>query len=62
MEAKSPQENIQIMTNDVISVPIAQLVYVVGSVQHAGGFPVWSKNPSNVQHHVRSRNYWAATL
>jgi hypothetical protein len=24
--------------------------------------PVWSKNPSNVQHRVRSRNYWAATL
>lgn len=38
MEAKSPQENIQVMPNDVISVPIAQLVYVVGSVQRAGGF------------------------
>ena len=23
---------------------------------------VWSKNPSNVQHRVRSRNYWAGTL
>ena len=24
--------------------------------------PVWSKNPSNIQHRVRRRNYWATTL
>jgi polysaccharide biosynthesis/export protein len=40
IEADRPEENIRIMPNDVISVPIAQLVYVVGSVQHAGGFPL----------------------
>jgi polysaccharide export outer membrane protein len=48
MEAKNPQENIQIMPNDVISVPIAQLVYVVGCVQHAGGFPLNERQSMSV--------------
>lgn len=38
IEAKNPQENIPIKPNDVISVPRAELVYVVGAVKRAGGF------------------------
>lgn len=38
MEAQSPEENIQVRPNDVISVPRAELIYVVGSVRRSGGF------------------------
>jgi polysaccharide export outer membrane protein len=38
MEAKSPEENIQIFPHDVISVPKAEMVYVIGEVKRAGGF------------------------
>ena len=38
MEARNPQENIQVQPNDVISVPRAELVYVIGAVKRAGGF------------------------
>jgi polysaccharide export outer membrane protein len=37
-EAKDSAENIVIKPHDVISVPAAQLVYVVGSVKKGGGF------------------------
>jgi polysaccharide biosynthesis/export protein len=38
MEATNPQENVQILPHDVISVPKAELVYVIGAVKRAGGF------------------------
>jgi polysaccharide export outer membrane protein len=38
LEAKNPEENILVKPNDVISVPRAEMVYVVGQVQKAGGF------------------------
>jgi polysaccharide biosynthesis/export protein len=38
MAARSPAENIEILPRDVISVPRAQMVYVVGQVTRAGGF------------------------
>ncbi len=38
MDAKNPAENILIEPNDVISVPKADLIYVVGSVRKSGGF------------------------
>lgn len=38
MEARNPKENIQVEPNDVISVPRAELVYVIGAVKRAGGF------------------------
>lgn len=43
MEAKRPDLNIDIRSNDVISVPKAELVYVVGSVHRSGGFPLNEK-------------------
>lgn len=38
MEAQNPTENILIMPNDVISVPRAEMVYVIGEVHKSGGF------------------------
>src|SRR5712692_4105653 len=38
MEAKNPEENIQILPHDVISVPKAEMVYVTGDVKRSGGF------------------------
>ncbi len=38
MDASDPAENITIRPDDVISVPKAELVYVVGSVTRPGGF------------------------
>jgi len=38
IEARRPEANILVEADDVISVPRAQLVYVVGAVQKAGGF------------------------
>ena len=40
MEARDPSENIEIRPNDVVSVPRAELIYVVGSVRRSGGFPL----------------------
>lgn len=36
--SKSPEDNIVIEPNDIISVPKAELIYVVGDVKKAGGF------------------------
>jgi polysaccharide export outer membrane protein len=38
MQATRPEENILIQPNDVISVPRADLVYVIGDVKKPGGF------------------------
>ena len=38
MEASNPKENILIKPHDVITVPKADLVYIVGAVRHSGGF------------------------
>jgi polysaccharide biosynthesis/export protein len=38
MEAKNPEQNIQIFPHDVLSVPKAEMVYVIGEVRRSGGF------------------------
>ncbi len=42
MGSKNPAENIEIQPNDVISIPKAETVYVVGNVRKAGGFQLSS--------------------
>src|SRR6266481_6962014 len=37
MEAKNPEEDIQIFPHDIISVPKAEMVYVIGEVKRSGG-------------------------
>jgi polysaccharide export outer membrane protein len=43
MQANNPEENIDVLSNDVISVPKADLVYVVGAVKRPGGFVLSEK-------------------
>lgn len=38
MEASDPSGNIAIMPDDVITVPVAEMVYVIGDVKKSGGF------------------------
>ena len=38
MSAKRPEENIQILPKDVVTVPKAELIYVTGAVRKSGGF------------------------
>jgi polysaccharide biosynthesis/export protein len=38
MEANDPSANIEVLANDVITVPKAELVYVIGAVKKPGGF------------------------
>jgi polysaccharide export outer membrane protein len=38
MAASNPAENIYIKPNDVISVPRADIIYVIGAVKKAGGY------------------------
>jgi polysaccharide export outer membrane protein len=40
LHSSSPEQNIQVMPGDVISVSRAEIVYVVGSVNMPGGFPM----------------------
>jgi polysaccharide export outer membrane protein len=48
MDAGNPERNIQVRTDDVISVPAARLVYVIGNVEKAGGFPLHAKDSISV--------------
>jgi polysaccharide export outer membrane protein len=38
MQANNPSANIEVMANDVITVPKADLIYVIGAVKKPGGF------------------------
>jgi polysaccharide export outer membrane protein len=40
LEAKSPELNILIRPHDVLSIPRAQMIYVIGEVGHAGALPL----------------------
>ncbi len=43
MKGENPEQNIQIKPNDVISVPKAELIYVIGAVKKAGGYILGEK-------------------
>ncbi len=42
MASKNPADNIEVQPNDVISIPKAELIYVVGNVKKSGGFQLSS--------------------
>jgi polysaccharide export outer membrane protein len=48
MGASNPQENILICPYDVISVPRAEMIYVIGAVKRAGGFVLNEKENMSV--------------
>jgi polysaccharide export outer membrane protein len=43
LDARNPSENIVIEPHDVVSIPPAEVIYVVGNVKKAGGFPLGGK-------------------
>src|SRR6267378_2473309 len=54
LEAQNPEDNIQIFPHDTISVPKAELVYVIGDVRRAGGFSLGEGlNGTADAHHAR---------
>jgi polysaccharide export outer membrane protein len=48
MDGRDPAENIALCAHDVISVPIAEMVYVVGEVGRPGAFPLHEKESISV--------------
>jgi len=48
VQAKSPEDNITVLTNDVITIPKADLVYIVGAVRKPGGFALVEKEQLSV--------------
>ncbi|MCU1323868.1 MAG: hypothetical protein JWM43_3517 [Acidobacteriaceae bacterium] len=48
MNSTDPENNIFIQPNDVISIPKAQIVYVVGNVKKAGGFQLSSRGTVSI--------------
>jgi polysaccharide export outer membrane protein len=48
LEARNPAANIQILPRDVVTVPRAKIVYVVGEVRKSGGFTLEQKNSMSV--------------
>jgi polysaccharide export outer membrane protein len=44
MEASSPEENVAILPNDVITVPVAEMIYVIGDVKKSGAFVLGERN------------------
>jgi polysaccharide export outer membrane protein len=40
LDAKTPEANIRIRANDIVSIPRAELIYVLGNVRKPGGFPL----------------------
>jgi polysaccharide export outer membrane protein len=48
MEARNPAQNIPVVSNDVITVPKADLVYVIGAVRRSGGFVLSEKREMTV--------------
>lgn len=40
LEARTPEANIRIRPHDIISIPRADLVYILGNVRKPGGFPL----------------------
>ena len=48
MEAQNPEENIQIFPHDVVSVPKAEMIYVIGEVKRSGGFVLGERQTISV--------------
>ncbi|MFN7933213.1 MAG: polysaccharide biosynthesis/export family protein [Bryobacteraceae bacterium] len=50
LEATNPEQNILIRPHDVITVPPAEMVYVLGAVRKPGGFPLRERESISVLH------------
>jgi polysaccharide export outer membrane protein len=56
MEARNPEENILIRPNDVVSIPVAEMVYVIGGVKRAGAFTLGDRENISVLQAVSMAN------
>ncbi|MGI4830219.1 MAG: polysaccharide biosynthesis/export family protein [Janthinobacterium lividum] len=52
LDLKSPEDNIVMQPGDVVSVPRADLIYIVGDVIKAGGFELTTHNTIPITHAV----------
>jgi polysaccharide export outer membrane protein len=50
LASKNPSNNVLIYPGDVISIPRAEIVYVLGTVKKAGGFPLATKKSMSLLH------------
>ena len=50
LASKNPGSNVLIYPGDVISIPRAEIVYVLGTVKKAGGFPLATKKSMSLLH------------
>jgi len=48
LEAVGPADNIEVLPNDVITVPVAEMVYVLGDVKKSGGFVLGQRTSVSV--------------
>ncbi len=48
MEAADPSRNIAIMPDDVLTIPVAEMIYVIGDVQKSGGFVLGERRQISV--------------
>ena len=48
MEAADPSQNIAIMPDDVLTVPVAEMIYVIGDVKKSGGFVLGDRRQISV--------------
>jgi len=48
MRASNPELNIEVLEHDVITVPRAELIYVIGAVKRAGGFTLGEREQISV--------------
>ena len=50
LASKDPRENVLVYPGDIISIPRAEIVYVLGTVKKAGGFPLATKDSMSLLH------------
>jgi polysaccharide export outer membrane protein len=48
LDASRPEDNIAVMPQDVLTVPVAELIYVVGDVKKSGGFVMGERKQISV--------------
>ncbi len=48
MEAEDPSQNIAILPDDVLTVPVAEMIYIIGDVKKSGGFVLGERREISV--------------
>lgn len=61
MSGKSPQDNIQIKAHDVITVPRARMIYVLGNVTKPGGYVMTDNESMSLTQAIALAGGWSAS-